>query len=399
MYTICIVTSENMGEYAGIQKFVLNLTNFLTSKRHKVILISNKDSVSSVSVLVLESSKQLSSREFANHKLKKTNSFTNPIKTLLLSAFTTLALISTCKRHRTSVIHSQDIFFSGFAGVIIHKMFKIPLIVHAHGPSPYFAESTSEATKIHRILMRAMAKIVMHNSTLIIVTDNHTKQLLSPYSGKTLCKRIPTPINLTSLKKQTKSTATIKTSNEDLTLGFVGRLSPQKNLKTLLTAFALIPKSMKERLKLMIVGDGPERTSLMDESKRLGIHNQTTFAGAVSEERKNELFTRFDIFVLPSLYEGCPIALLEAMTYGKAIITSDIPSIGEIVKRNEEAFLINPHDVEKLKQAIIFLSKDPKLRSMLGDKASRRAAFYDSNHIFNKLLEIYWKLSQHILSD
>jgi len=396
--TFCIITSANFGEYSGVQKYVLDLARFIIYNNRKVTLVTRTNSIPPVSVLVFENPNQFS--RFNPHKLKKTNvnagALSSPIYTLLFFVFATIKVIRTCERLRVSIIHAQDVFFSGFAGTIAHKLFRIPLIVHAHGPSPYFFEATSEATKLHRILMHILAKLVIHNSDLVLATDIHTKKLLSPFLGKTKCVCIPTPIETKVYSKKTGTCVEVARAwNEGLILGFIGRLSPQKNLGTLLSAFASARASLNMKLKLVIVGKGPERSFLMREARQLKVNKEVNFTGAVAENKKIELLNGLDVFLMPSLYEGCPIALLEAMASGKAIISSDIPSIREIVRHNEEAILVNPFDVEELKQAILLLYNNRSLRIKLGNKARERAKLYDANNVFNHLLETYRKLICH----
>jgi len=382
-----------MDEFSGVQKFSLDLTKFIVARGHRAILISRRGSVSLVPVVIFGSPKQLNSRKFAPDPLKKRQLPTNPIRTLLFFVFTTLAMIRICRRHRVSIIHTQDIFFSGFAGAIAHKLFEIPLIVHAHGPSPYFSEATSEATKLRRILMKRLAKVVMRKSSLIIATDIHTKNLLSPSVDKARVMCMPIPIDTRIYSKERGIRTRIsRTPNESLILGFIGRLSPQKNLRRLLSAFASARASLNEKLRLVIVGNGPESSFLVREAGRLRLHKHIIFTGTVSENKKVELLNSFDIFLMPSLYEGCPIALLEAMASGKTIIASDIPSIREIVRHGEEAILVNPYDVEELEQAILLLYNDPDLRAKLGRNARERAKLYNVDRVYGLMLKVYEEL-------
>jgi 2-polyprenyl-3-methyl-5-hydroxy-6-metoxy-1,4-benzoquinol methylase len=242
-------------------------------------------------------------------------------------------------------------------------------------------------------MMLLLAKQVVNNSNLVLATDVGTKNLLSFLSNKTKYACIPTPIETKAytMKKSTNVEAG-RLENEHVTLGFIGRLAPQKNLGTLLKAFATAETTLQRRLKLVIVGDGPEKSFLMHEAERLGLSGEIVFAGTVTSNRKAELLNGFDIFVLPSLYEGSPIALLEAMASGKAIISSDIPSVRAIARHNEEAILVNPYDVDELKQAILLLCNDPNLRMRLGRKARERAKLYDANVIFKQLLKTYEEL-------
>ena len=139
------------------------------------------------------------------------------------------------------------------------------------------------------------------------------------------------------------------TSDNKIVLGFIGRLSLQKNPEIIIKAVSTL--STIDKLKLLMIGDGPLRASLEEEVKHLKIENNVFFLGAIPERKKKEMLAKFDIFLMPSLEEGCPIGLLEAMAAGKAIVASNISSIQEVVKHGEGALLVNPYNVEELVNA------------------------------------------------
>ena len=386
--TLCILMSENMSEYGGIQKFAFDLSNFATAKGFKIALISSKDAGSLVSTRFLDATCSLERRNLANDKTE-TKLLNTPFKSLLLFVSTAFALIRVCKNRKVSVIHAQDAFFSGFAGVVARKLFKIPLIIHVHGPSPYFVEFDSEATQLQKCVMRALAKVVLREATLILPTDIHTKSLLLPFSHKVTYLCMPTPIITKVYADKSKKGFVSKVIGDTLVLGFIGRLCKQKNLRVLLNAFASVPMHSRMKLSLIIVGDGPERNFLEHEAMRVGIRDNVLFTGNVSEDKKLELLELFDVFILPSIYEGCPISLLEAMASGKAIIASNIPSIKQIVRQNQEAILVDPYNVEELRDAIMRFSNNPQLISEIGRCSFQRAKLYDVSRIFTRLMTIY----------
>ena len=101
------------------------------------------------------------------------------------------------------------------------------------------------------------------------------------------------------------------------------------------------------------------------------------------------ILASIDVFVLPSLSEGCPFSLLEAMAAEKAIIASDIPGIREIVQDGIEALLFEPNNVYLLLQALLRLYYDQELRQRLGNNAKRKALLYDSDVVLRKIIKIY----------
>ncbi|MCC6005323.1 MAG: glycosyltransferase, partial [Thermofilum sp.] len=176
--------------------------------------------------------------------------------------------------------------------------------------------------------------------------------------------------------------------SEVVTIGYIGGLKPEKNVETLVKAFEGFVKSCpKAKAKLIIIGDGPTRPILEEYVRERGIENIVSFLGFIPNAYK--LLNAIDIFVLPSLSEGSPIALIEAMSSGKAIIASDIPAIKELVEDGKEALLFDPRDPVQLKNLILKLYNDPELRKKLGENAKRKAEQYNVDVVFPKMLQIY----------
>ena len=121
-----------------------------------------------------------------------------------------------------------------------------------------------------------------------------------------------------------------------------------------------------------------------------GLTNKIIFTGTRLDT--DRLFSALDIFVLPSYTEGCPTALLEAMESGKAIIASDILAIREIVENENEALLFDPYNPEHLKNAILRVFQDPRLRIKLGENAKKKAKQYDITVVYPKIVEVYQEI-------
>ena len=114
--------------------------------------------------------------------------------------------------------------------------------------------------------------------------------------------------------------------------------------------------------------------------------NKISFLGSKRNIIRNLQET--DIFVLPSISEGTPVSLLEAMYSGKAIIASKIPPIEEILTNNQDSILVDPNDINEMKEAILKLANDEEMRRRIGESASKRAQQFSYNEIFRKLIRI-----------
>lgn len=155
-----------------------------------------------------------------------------------------------------------------------------------------------------------------------------------------------------------------------LRLLFVGRLSFQKGVDTLLRALARIGGS---ELRLMLVGDGPERASLEAQARAAGLAGQVRFSGWQERAALPEIYRAADCFVFPSRDEGMPNALLEAMATGLPLIASRIAGNEELVLPGVNGLLVPADDVEALADALRKLLADPSARAEMG-RASRRRA-------------------------
>lgn len=142
-------------------------------------------------------------------------------------------------------------------------------------------------------------------------------------------------------------------------VGSLGRLVPQKGYDVLLAALARLPD-----VQLVIVGEGVERSALAREAEERGIAGRVTLAGWHPEARR--YLPNFDLFVLPSRFEGLPLAIIEAMLAGLAVVATDVGSVAECVEDGVTGLLVPPGEVDALVDALRRLLDDEALRRRLG---------------------------------
>lgn len=167
------------------------------------------------------------------------------------------------------------------------------------------------------------------------------------------------------------------------------RLVPVKNLDTLIKVFAKIVEENQDReLKLWIVGDGPERSSLESLVEEVGIKKNVVFWGF--QEDVVPFLEKSDAFVLPSFSEGFSISLVEAMLCGLPCIVTNQGGPKEIVEDGESGFLINPYQADDLKSkmlGVLKLSKEQ--RQLIGEKAQEAGRKYSVENYVKRLMEVY----------
>lgn len=176
-----------------------------------------------------------------------------------------------------------------------------------------------------------------------------------------------------SIKQKTKQLE-IKVTKEKYLL-FVGTFEPRKNLKRLLEAYSLLPNIIKDKHPLILVGGsgwGNENVNLIID--QLEITNFVKVLGFVSDQELEKIYSQAYLFVMPSLYEGFGLPVLEAMSFGIPIVTSNSSSLPEIT--GDSAILVNPESTDSIKNGILKILNDENLRGSLSEAALERSNLF-----------------------
>jgi glycosyltransferase involved in cell wall biosynthesis len=166
----------------------------------------------------------------------------------------------------------------------------------------------------------------------------------------------------------------------------VARLDEQKGQRYLLEAAAQVPQA-----RFVLAGDGPLRTSLEAQARSLGLEQRVKFLGYRSDIP--DLLAGCDVFVLPSLYEGLPLSILEAMSAGKPVIATQIGGTDEAVIPNETGLLIPPADPAALAAAIRKLLDDrPFARRLALAGQARVECEFSAATMVQRVTNVYTEL-------
>ena len=142
---------------------------------------------------------------------------------------------------------------------------------------------------------------------------------------------------------------------------FLGEIGPRKGVFDLLQAMAHLQGAAPGKARLEIGGNKNE-AALEEAIRTQGLEDCVHFNGFVTGDLKKELLSRADVFVLPSYHEGLPVSILEAMSYGCAIISTPVGGIPEVVREN--GILVRPGDVEGIAAAIARCEEESVCRRM-----------------------------------
>jgi glycosyltransferase involved in cell wall biosynthesis len=158
--------------------------------------------------------------------------------------------------------------------------------------------------------------------------------------------------------------APVERSRPGPLIGAVGRLERQKGFDVLLRALAAVPDA-----SLCVVGDGSERAGLERLADELGVADRVQWEGWSDNARSR--LAAFDVFALPSRFEGFPLVVLEALLARAAVVASDVGSVAEAVVDGETGLLVPPEDPQALAAALRHGLADAGLRRRLGEQGRR----------------------------
>lgn len=316
-----------------------------------------------------------------------------------MSVAIALKVLEVNRASRITVLHGQDSGYGGLAAVLAGKLLNVPVILTSHGVRLLSLELILKGPL--RGVLLAIERMIdqftlKEANSIVAINDSVKRELVRRGVSERRILIIPNAIETRRFSRRRSAAARSRLRDElglrkgETAVGFVGRFSAEKNLMTLLTAFArALPRC--RRVRLLLVGDGPLRHELEKSAIRLGIQDRVVFTGF--RDDIDQVMNGIDIFVIPSYLEGMPTALLEAMASGKPTIVSDIPMIRDVVAGSRCAIPVDPRNPDGIASAIVRLCRDPRLRTNLGRAALQTAKQYDIEAVSHKLAVLYGSVS------
>ena len=219
----------------------------------------------------------------------------------------------------------------------------------------------------YRWLLRRCARSVACSQA---VAESFAGAGLGPGSMETIPNGLE-PATQSELPAQRRQTlrAELGAGSETVLFASIGRLSAEKGYGDLLDAFARLGDEHRDA-RLVLIGEGPLRTSLEEQAKRLTLDDRILFAGYRTDVP--ELLQAVDVVVFSSRWEGLPVALLEAMAAGRCLVTTAVPGILEAVRADREALVAPIAEPARLADLLARATAEPELRANLGEAARQR---------------------------
>jgi glycosyltransferase involved in cell wall biosynthesis len=287
------------------------------------------------------------------------------------------SLVAAFRRHRVAIAHSHD-FTMAVYGAWASRCAGLPHVITMHGGRYYAARLRNRLALRAAIAMSARTVAVSQS-----LADRMRRDLWMPFS------QIATIANGVGWVRPERTTLReeLRLGTDDRLLVSAGRLVPVKGHEHIIDAMALL-SSRRPTLHLAIAGSGELAEALGKRARDHGLAERVHLLGLRSGIAA--ILAAADVFVLPSLSEGLPLALLEAMFAGRPIVASDVGDVGIALGHGAAGVLVEPGNPAALAGALDHLLSDANRARELGEAAVRRAvAQYEVSQMVGRYLAVY----------
>ncbi|WP_390221159.1 glycosyltransferase [Vagococcus entomophilus] len=267
----------------------------------------------------------------------------------------------------------------------VHCNWLIPQgIIQAFFKKPYILTGLGgDVTSLNRGIVKKLKQKSVNNAKVVTAVSHDLKKELEKVYHAQNVKVIPMGCDLSLFSPENRKEKLFGDDGKKIIL-FVGRLAEKKGAQYLIQAIEKL-----ENIKLVIVGDGPEKKMLYELAKK--SKQEILFLGSKNKTELQEIYASCDVFCVPSVIakdgdkDGLPVALIEAMASGSPVVASDVGGIGEAVINGENGYLIQPEEVEELAESLKKILDDKILRKDFSIQARKKAEEFD----FQKIGEEY----------
>lgn len=297
------------------------------------------------------------------------------------------AVTQIAREFRPDIVHTH-LAKAGTLGRLAARACGVRTVVHTYHGTVFRNYFGRIRTRAFIGIEKALARLT---TRLVAITPSQRRELLELGIGDAE-KVVEIPLGLelrqfTADMDRQQARALLGIRDAEPLVSIVARLVPVKNISLFLRAVALV----REPFVALIVGDGEERRRLEAESASLGLSRRVRFLGWQGDVAA--VYAASDVVALTSLNEGSPVSLLEAMAAGRAVVSTAVGGVPDVVVDDVTGLLVPSGDAAELAAAIGALLRDPQRRERLG-AAARNAVYphYDVSRLLEDITRLYASL-------
>jgi len=251
------------------------------------------------------------------------------------------------KNYKFDIIYAPWVYPDGFASVLLGRILKKPVVMHALGCDinfhtrfyvrrlmiKYCLQSAKKTIAVSSALKDKIESLGIKKDKVVIVFNGIDNTLFSALDSKKCREELKLPLD------------------EKLIL-FVGSLEEVKGVEYLIRAFARIVPKVDCKIRLLMIGKGKQEIRLREIIQELSIEQFVTLVGEIKHDLIPKWMNAADLFCLPSIREGMPNVVLEALSCGKPVVATRVGGIPEVLAGEPRSVLVEPGDIESLSQGL-----------------------------------------------
>ena len=286
------------------------------------------------------------------------------------------------------IIHAHHVYMDGYGMIKLSKEWNVPLVMVEHGT---ILKEIVNWKNMHNLII----KTIYSADHIMCISEDLFSIALAHGIDEEKVSLVPIGVDTNVFNKRDIGNLRehLEIDNDVKIILYVGQLIPRKGLSYLINA---IPRILGEHNKTLFVfvGNGSQKEHIEKSCQEKNIQSHTRFEGGVELEQLINWYSIADIFVLPSLSEGRPTVIYEAMSCELPIIATDVGGVSEQVKNDYNGFVVKPRDSNALVDSITYLLENDELRKDMGKNSRKRIieqGWTWDNHAEN-VIEVYSKV-------
>ena len=280
-----------------------------------------------------------------------------------------------------------QVFFgipAGGGAYLLKKRRNVPYVIFLGGRDVPSRNPDPPYYRWLYLLLKPAIRAIWRNASVVVACSEGLRELAQETDSNVHMDVIPDAVDLETFTPVQRSSYP-----EKVRVLTIGRLIPRKGFQFLIRALPQVLEKVAHNFEIEIVGDGPYHGELLKLAENLGVTSHIRFAGSVPYSELPEKYRDADLFILPSLAEGMPLVVLEAMGTALPIVASRVQGIDELVIDGVNGALFDPGNVDQLAHALIKLINAGEERIKMGRASVERVKPYDWKHIADAYLALY----------
>lgn len=300
------------------------------------------------------------------------------------------AVVRALREQSFDLIHTQHPFWVGAWGAWYARLSNLPLVTTVHTDYRLFARLVPLPEPLVEGYMRLRTAGYCNKCDLVTTPVKSMRRLLRRHGVRAPISLLPNPTDIASFRAGDGAAVRkrLGLGPEAVVMGFVGRLSAEKNVAFLLKAAALVLRSHRHAA-LVLVGDGPDRVQLQKHLPK-SLADRILFVGSVPHAEVPDYQAAFDFMVSASRSETQCLAFNEAMAAGRPVVGLKAPGVEDMIEPGYNGLLAtNLEDPADLAARMTELIEDPELRLRLGAQAREWVQQFDYTRVAESLENLY----------